>query len=124
MISPMFRKTAIVLSGIIVAIVLLSTLERFTTKPRAMIQNTTSASKVWGVQIGSFSHSGGYNYIRTKLDEDGYRLYESPIEVGDQTFYRVWVGDFSDAEQASKASQFLNEHYLIHGFVTEVTHAN
>lgn len=118
----MLRKTVIVLSGIIVAIVLLSMLERISSKPRTMIQNT-SANKVWGVQIGSFSHSGGYNYIRTKLDEDGYRLYESPIEVGDQTFYRVWVGDFSDAEQASKASQFLNEHYLIHGFVTEVTHA-
>ena len=46
------------------------------------------------MQIGSFSHEGGYAYLQDKLREDGYRRYETPIDVDGHTFYRVWVGDF------------------------------
>ncbi|MBF13533.1 MAG: hypothetical protein CMF46_04140 [Legionellales bacterium] len=124
LISSASKHVLLFLLGVVASIVLLSLAQTFITTPAKQLVETNKTKLVWGVQIGSFDHPGGFNYIRSKLDEDGYRLFETPVLIADKTYYRVWIGEFTDQEQALKASQYLSEHYLIYGFVTEILHVD
>ena len=119
MISNLMKILLVMTLGLLCSVLLLSFIHKQWLDP-----STVEAPKMpaWGVQIGSFSHPGGYNYLKTKLAEDGYHLHETSVEVDGQLFYRVWVGDFTDANEASRISSYLKKHYMIYGFVMEVPH--
>jgi cell division protein FtsN len=79
--------------------------------PSPAVAAPASASHQYNIQIEAVMDKSGADEMVSRLRTLGYNAQEATTMLNGQTWYRVRVGPYASAEQASAAQDELRERY-------------
>lgn len=94
-----------------------STMPSKTASPSPSQDSTDYYSGNFTIQVGAFSERGNAERLLKKLDQTYKNAHISPFNNGNETFYRMRVGQCSTLEEATKYEEILIQNGFKDAFI-------
>lgn len=76
-----------------------------------------AGGRSWILQVASLAEKDNADEIAARLEQSGYRVSSSTIEVNGESMIRVRVGPFAERVEAFRAKTGISEAFGLNGFV-------
>jgi len=90
--------------------------QKLSTPPSAQTEKIGVSNRIHFLHVGSYKEKGNAEKSVTRLEKNGQKAFFAEEGAGADKWFRTYIGEFADSEEAREAGSLLKEKGLISYF--------